>query len=139
MTPEKISNLLLRISVAFAFLYPPFDALTNPDSWIGYFPKFMQGYVPDLVLLHGFGIVEVVIALWILSGKQIFWPSIVATLMLSRDHIAQKKSDMENFIRFHNDDKAARKPTGNVVPPPVSEPQPRQQATNTATQAEPVN
>ena len=82
MTPEKISNLLLRISVAFAFLYPPFDALTNPDSWIGYFPKFMQGYVPDLVLLHGFGIVEVVIALWILSGKQIFWPSIVATLML---------------------------------------------------------
>lgn len=82
MTSEKITNLLLRIGVAFAFLYPPIDALSNPDSWIGYFPKFMHGLAPDAVLLHGFGIVEVVIALWILSGRKIFWPSLVAAIMI---------------------------------------------------------
>jgi uncharacterized membrane protein YphA (DoxX/SURF4 family) len=82
MTPEKISNLLLRVGVAFAFLYPPFNALSNPDSWIGYFPKFIHGLASDAVLLHGFGVIEVIIAFWILLGKKIFWPSLVATLML---------------------------------------------------------
>lgn len=82
MNLRSFSGLLLRVGVAFAFLYPPFDALSNPDSWIGYFPKFLHGIASDAVLLHGFGILEVIIALWILSGKKIFWPSLVAGLML---------------------------------------------------------
>ncbi|RJQ34279.1 hypothetical protein C4568_02955 [Candidatus Parcubacteria bacterium] len=76
------ASLVLRIGLAFAFLYPPFNALSNPDSWIGYFPAFMQGIVPDGLLLHGFGVVEVIIALWLLSGWKIFWPSSVAAIML---------------------------------------------------------
>lgn len=83
MDIEKIPNLLLRIGVAFAFFYPPFDALSNPDSWIGYFPKFIHGIAPDAVLLHGFGLIEVIIALWILSGKKIFWPSLTAALLIT--------------------------------------------------------
>ena len=83
MNPRRISNLLLRIGVAFAFLYPPFDALSNPDSWIGYFPKFLHGIAPDPVLLHGFGVLEVIIALWILSGRKIFWPTLAAGVMLA--------------------------------------------------------
>lgn len=93
MTPEKISNLLLRVGVAFAFLYPPINALSNPDSWIGYFPKFIHGLAPDAVLLHGFGLIEVVIALWILSGKKIFWPSLAAALML----VTIVLSNLNNF------------------------------------------
>lgn len=85
--------MLLRIGVAFSFLYPPFDALRNPDSWIGYFPKFLHGTFPDAVLLHGFGILEVTIALWILSGKKIFWPSLVAALML----VAIVITNLNNF------------------------------------------
>lgn len=80
---NHISNILLRIGVAFAFLYPPIDALSNPDSWIGYFPKFIHGIVPDLILLHGFGVIEVIIALWILSGKKIFLPALVAGIMIT--------------------------------------------------------
>ncbi len=76
------ADLVLRIGVAFAFLYPPINALSNPESWIGYFPPFTRGYVPDEVLLHAFGVVEIVIALWILSGKRIFWPSLAASAML---------------------------------------------------------
>jgi hypothetical protein len=76
------AHLILRIGVAFAFLFPPIDAIFNPYSWVGYFPSFMHGILPDLVMLHLFGTVEVVIALWILSGKRIFWPAALATLML---------------------------------------------------------
>ena len=82
MSPERIANLALRIGVAFALLYPPLNALIDPLAWIGYFPPFMRGFVPDEVLLHAFGIVEVIMALWILSGWRIFWPSAAATVML---------------------------------------------------------
>ena len=80
---QKIANFLARFGVAFAFLYPPINALFDPISWIGYFPKFLHGMVPDLVLLHGFGAMEVVIALWILSGKRIFVPALLAAAMLA--------------------------------------------------------
>lgn len=76
------ASLALRVGIAFAFLYPAINAFFNPDSWIGYFPPFLRGYVPDPVLLHAFGAVEIVIALWILSGKKVFWPSLAATGML---------------------------------------------------------
>jgi hypothetical protein len=80
----RTAYLLLRVGVAFAFLYPPLSAIFgDPYTWFGYFPAFLTGYVPDLVLLHAFGAVEAVIALWILSGYKIFVPSLLATLMLA--------------------------------------------------------
>lgn len=80
---ERSTNLLLRVGVAFAFLYPAIDALFDPYSWLGYFPKFMHGILPDMLLLHSFGAVEVFLAIWILSGRKIFLPSVVATIMLA--------------------------------------------------------
>ena len=82
MSLDRAAQFIFRVGVAFAFLYPPIDALFDPVSWIGYFPKFMHGILPDLVLLHGFGILETSIALWILSGRNIFWPSCAATAIL---------------------------------------------------------
>lgn len=82
MTMARVGEILLRIGAAFAFLYPPINALMEPDAWIGYFPAFTRGIVPDEVLLHGFGLIEIVIALWILSGWKIFWPALLATVML---------------------------------------------------------
>lgn len=82
MNAENMANFALRIGLAFAFLYPPLNALVDPVSWIGYFPPFVKGFVPDLVLLHAFGIVEIVLAIWILSGWRIFWPSLAAAAML---------------------------------------------------------
>lgn len=79
---KDIPQGILRIGAAFAFLYPPIDAFWNADSWIGYFPPFMRGYVSDIALLHAFVALEIVIALWILSGKRIFIPSTLATILL---------------------------------------------------------
>lgn len=79
---DKRVDWILRIGLAFAFLYPPIDAVVDPYSWLGYVPAFTRGYVPDMVLLHSFGAIEIVVALWILSGWKIFWPSCLAFLML---------------------------------------------------------
>lgn len=75
-------DILLRLGVAFALLYPALNAVFDPYAWVGYFPTFMRGFVPDLVLLHLFGIVEVVLALWILSGRRVFYPALVTVALL---------------------------------------------------------
>jgi len=80
--PNVWVDRILRIGLAFAFLYPPLDAIVDPYTWLGYFPTWMHGYVPDMVLLHSFGAVEIIIALWLLSGWKIFWPACLAGLML---------------------------------------------------------
>lgn len=87
--PLSISNqartayLLLRVGAALAFLYPPLSAFFgDPYTWFGYFPAFTRGYLPDLVLLHLFGLVELILGLWLLSGIKIFWPSVAATVLL---------------------------------------------------------
>lgn len=79
---ERLAHLTLRVAVAFAFAYPAVNAFFNPESWLGYFPHFMRGYVPDTVLLHSWGALEIVIAVWILSGWRIFFPSALAAVML---------------------------------------------------------
>ena len=82
MKEGTLAHFALRAGVAFAFLYPPINALADPYAWIGYFPVFVKGYVPDITLLYVFGVVEVILALWILSGWRIFWPSLAAGGML---------------------------------------------------------
>lgn len=80
----SVPELLLRIGVAFAFLYPPISALFDPFAWIGYFPPFLLDSAgsSELILLHVFGVFEIAIAVWILFGRRIWIPSFVATVLL---------------------------------------------------------
>lgn len=79
-----LPGLLMRLAVAFAFLYPAVDAWFNPDSWIGYFP----GFILDLagsnteLLLHGWGVLEIMLAFWVLFGVRVFIPSIIMAAAL---------------------------------------------------------
>lgn len=79
-----LPEILLRVGVAFAFLYPPIAALFDPLSWISYFPAFLTDFVGEhtILLLHAFSAVEVVLALWILFGKRVLWPATIAALLL---------------------------------------------------------
>lgn len=80
---SALAHLTLRTALAFALLYPPFSALGDPESWVGYFPAFVHSLPVDpFVLLHAFGVVEVALALWVLSGWRIRPPAALAALML---------------------------------------------------------
>lgn len=78
----RATYLLMRFGAAFALLYPALNAFFEPYTWLGYFPAFARGFISDLVLLYAFGVVEIVLALWILSGIKIFWPASMATALL---------------------------------------------------------
>ena len=79
---NRLANLILRLGVAFAFLYAGIGGFISPDTWVGWFPKFMRDLVPELLLLQIWGVYEIVTAIWILSGWKIFIPSALASLSL---------------------------------------------------------
>lgn len=80
----SVPEWLLRIGVVGSFLYPPFDALMDPYSWIGYFPAFLTNLVAPhgVLLLHAFGVLEIGIALWLLFGRSVRIPALVASILL---------------------------------------------------------
>lgn len=83
----RFTYFILRAGAAFAFLYPAVNAWFEPFTWLGYVPPFALSLahslgLSDMVFLHAFGAVEIIIALWVLSGKKIFWPAALATIML---------------------------------------------------------
>ena len=81
---SKSVELILRIGVAIAFLYPPVSAYLHPFSWIGFFPEFVRDAVGnDTLLLHTFGVGEIALAVWLLLGKKIVIPSSLAALALA--------------------------------------------------------
>lgn len=80
---NKTSNLLLRVALAFAFLYPAYGFWTNPNDWVGYIPAIVKNIgLSQGVLLMLIAGLHLVIALWILSGWKIFIPSLVAAIFL---------------------------------------------------------
>lgn len=75
---NKKVYLLLRVGVAFAFIYPAISAFVNPTNWIGFLPAF----IATETFLIVWGVIEIILGLWILSGKKIFIPSVLASLAL---------------------------------------------------------
>jgi uncharacterized membrane protein YphA (DoxX/SURF4 family) len=84
MSPSKLSlaQFILRFGLAFSFLYAGIAGMIEPGNWIGYFPPFLRDLASDNILLWSWGLFEIVIGLWILSGKKIFIPSLLASLSL---------------------------------------------------------
>lgn len=74
----------LRIAVAGSFVYPAINALFDPYAWIGYFPSFVTDMVTphSILLLHTFGVVEILLALWLLLGTRIRIPALIMAGML---------------------------------------------------------
>ena len=80
---SKISSLLLRVGLSFAFLYPAYGFWANPNDWAGYIPAFVTNVgLSEGTLLLGLAALHIVIALWILSGWHIVIPSVAAALFL---------------------------------------------------------
>lgn len=74
----------MRLAVAFAFIYPAVSAWFDPDSWIGYFPGFLLTLAGNQseILLHGWGAIELMLALWVLFGVRVYVPSVLMAVAL---------------------------------------------------------
>ncbi|HEY4511690.1 MAG TPA: hypothetical protein VJH55_02515 [Candidatus Paceibacterota bacterium] len=79
-----MAPFLLRLATALAFLYPAYAIHASPESWLSYIPPFVDNFkIPQAMLTSLFTALHVIIGVWILSGKKIFIPSLIATLFLA--------------------------------------------------------
>jgi len=67
----KTVSRLLRVGLAFSFLYAGIAGLLEPQQWVGYIPSFARSFVSAYTALFVFGVVEIILGVWLLSGKQI--------------------------------------------------------------------
>ena len=78
-----MTSIFLRIGLAFAFFYAALAAYFDPNSWIGFFPDFLRNAFPSSILLNGFSIFEIILGLWLLSGRFLFWSGLAAAGVLA--------------------------------------------------------
>ncbi len=82
MNKTTIGLILLRLSIASVFVYAAIASFITPENWIGYFPQFLQHAIPQQILLTGFSLYEILLAVWLLSGKKTFYAAILAACTL---------------------------------------------------------
>jgi len=82
MGKKGTTILLLRIGLAFVFTYAAIAAFLNPSAWIGFFPTFIRDIFPDSLLLSGFSIAELVIAVLLFFKKTVFYTSLASAILL---------------------------------------------------------
>lgn len=78
----NLSPLLLRLGLATVFLYASLSAFVSPHDWVGYLPHFLTALVPATFLLTIFSSIELLLAVWLLSGVYVRWAALVAALLL---------------------------------------------------------
>src|SRR3989338_10198195 len=79
----KTASQFLRVGLAFSFIYVALASFQNPLNWIGFFPQFLRDLVPAQTLLAGFSIYEIVLGLWLLSGKKLVYSSLFSAATLA--------------------------------------------------------
>jgi len=79
---EKIVSLLLRLGLAFSFIYVAISSFLNPNNWIGFFPSFLVSIIDTNILLTIFSIYEIILGVWLLTNRKIYYASILSAITL---------------------------------------------------------
>ncbi|MBI4116895.1 hypothetical protein HY449_04080 [Candidatus Pacearchaeota archaeon] len=74
---------LLEIGIAFSFFYVAISSLINPLPWSGFFPSFFTSIIPTKIFMPVFSVYEIVLGLWLLSNKKIFYAAILSALTMA--------------------------------------------------------
>lgn len=78
----KVVHILLRLSIASVFLYAAVAATLQPQNWLWYIPQFATKIFPTQYLLLGFSLYQLLLSLWILSGRKTFFAACLSSLTL---------------------------------------------------------
>lgn len=81
-TKEVLVSFFLRSGLAIVFFYAAISAFLNPLAWIGFIPIFVQSLIPPNIFLNIHSIGNIIIGLWLLSNKRIFYASILSSLAM---------------------------------------------------------
>ncbi|OGE31085.1 hypothetical protein A2631_05425 [Candidatus Daviesbacteria bacterium RIFCSPHIGHO2_01_FULL_44_29] len=74
--------LVLRLGLAFVFLYASISSFLFPENWIWFIPDWMQKIIPAEPMLMAHASFELALGIWLISGKKLFYAALVAALDL---------------------------------------------------------
>lgn len=78
-----IVSLLLRLGLAFVFLYAAIASLRQPLVWAAYLPNFLTKSISPTSLIKVFAVYELVLAAWLLIGKQVKYAALLCAVTLA--------------------------------------------------------
>lgn len=73
---------VLRLGLVAVFGYAAVASLVSPSDWIGYLPQSLVRVVPGHILLFGFSLYQIVLCVWLLSGKYVRYAAIAAAVTM---------------------------------------------------------
>ena len=82
MDTLRAASFSIRIGLAIAFLYAAIASFLNPVAWSTFLPPFITSIFPAQPLLFLFAAFEIILALWLLSNKKIYYAAIISSLVL---------------------------------------------------------
>ncbi len=74
---------VLRLGLAFVFAYAGVQSLQHPLEWIGYMPKMLTSHFDANTLLKVFSVAQLLLAVWLLTGKYLRFAALFAAAMLA--------------------------------------------------------
>ena len=77
------ARLLLRLGLAFAFLYAGIASLREPFNWVGYLPSVLTSHVHATTVLKITAIYELLLAAWLLLGRYVRHAALLTALTLA--------------------------------------------------------
>jgi uncharacterized membrane protein YphA (DoxX/SURF4 family) len=83
MNNNKLAVYFLRFGLAFVLVYAAVEIYLHPDNFLKYVPKMILNLVPLKLFLDVFGVIEVVLAAWLLIGWKGHIPSLLTVLMMA--------------------------------------------------------
>ncbi len=81
MTVSKHAHFVLRLGLAFVFGWFGVDKFLNVQAWYGWIPSWLT-FVPQNPFLYVLGVVEVIVALFLLLNKYVRFASITCAAFL---------------------------------------------------------
>jgi len=78
----NLVSFFLRAGLALVFLYAAISSFLNPSSWVGFIPLFLRNLINANLLLFAFSVYEILLGIWLLSNKAIFYASLLSALTM---------------------------------------------------------
>ncbi|MDP3988677.1 MAG: hypothetical protein Q8P93_00345 [bacterium] len=75
-----LATRILRLGIAFSFLFAGYASFTDPVSWVGFLPPWIDMYSDTILFMSAVG--EVIVGMWLLSGWQLPLASSIAAASL---------------------------------------------------------
>jgi hypothetical protein len=79
----RLAKRLLQYGLAFVFLYAAVAGFLRPNDWVGYLPSFLSNFLSPYLILKVFGVIEIVLTIWLLSSWKLFYAAIFSALVLA--------------------------------------------------------